>query len=317
VGATDCVNHRGWGSVPRPRFAERGLLPCTGEIADPAQLGLPFGPQLSRQVARPRAGDQRLRLHDGVAGTGQDRGGQVGDGAVEIGGRNDEVHHPDPVGLRRVDPPPGDAQLHRPRAPDELVQRLDPAQVRDEPERHLGHAELRIIRDNTQITRQRELEPRADGVAVNSRDRDDVGPVQPGERLLIGLDARQGGGVGRRGKRRELAEYYESRLWDIPNLSRPKTLPHTAHAQHLFTVWIGEGKRDQVISELQKAGVGVMVNYRAIHLLSYFSETYGFKPGDFPVAERIGDATLSLPFYPNMSLADVDRVIEVLRDIRH
>jgi len=118
-------------------------------------------------------------------------------------------------------------------------------------------------------------------------------------------------------KRRELAEYYESRLWDIPNLSRPKTLPHTAHAQHLFTVWIGEGKRDQVISELQKAGVGVMVNYRAIHLLSYFSETYGFKPGDFPVAERIGDATLSLPFYPNMSLADVDRVIEVLRDIRH
>jgi UDP-4-amino-4-deoxy-L-arabinose-oxoglutarate aminotransferase len=118
-------------------------------------------------------------------------------------------------------------------------------------------------------------------------------------------------------RRRELAEYYESRLWDIPNLSRPKTLPHTEHAQHLFTVWIGEGKRDHVISELQKAGVGVMVNYRAIHLLSYFSETYGFKPGDYPVAERIGDATLSLPFYPNMPREDVDRVIEVLRDILH
>ncbi|HEU4835634.1 MAG TPA: DegT/DnrJ/EryC1/StrS family aminotransferase [Pyrinomonadaceae bacterium] len=118
-------------------------------------------------------------------------------------------------------------------------------------------------------------------------------------------------------KRRELAEYYESRLWDIPHLSRPKTLPHTDHAHHLFTVWIGEGKRDHVISELQKAGVGVMVNYRAIHLLSYFSETYGFKPGDFPVAERIGDATISLPFYPNMPLEDIDRVIEVLRDILH
>ena len=45
-------------------------------------------------------------------------------------------------------------------------------------------------------------------------------------------------------KRRELAEYYESRLWDIPNLSRPKTLPTVDHAQHLFTIWIGEGKRD-------------------------------------------------------------------------
>ena len=78
---------------------------------------------------------------------------------------------------------------------------------------------------------------------------------------------------------------------------------------------VGEGKRDEIISELQKAGVGVMVNYRAIHLLSYFSETYGFSPGDFPVAERIGDATISLPFYPNMPLEDVDRVIEVLREI--
>ena len=116
-------------------------------------------------------------------------------------------------------------------------------------------------------------------------------------------------------KRRELAEYYESRLWDIPNLSRPKTLPAVNHAQHLFTIWIGAGKRDHVISELQKAGVGVMVNYRAIHLLSYFSETYGFKPGDFPIAEGIGDATISLPFYPNMPLDDVDRVIEVLREV--
>ena len=118
-------------------------------------------------------------------------------------------------------------------------------------------------------------------------------------------------------KRLALAEYYESRLWDIPNLSRPQTLPGIEHAQHLFTVWIGEGKRDRVISELQQAGVGVMVNYRAIHLLSYFSETYGFKRGDFPVAESIGDATISLPFYPNMPLEDIDRVIEVLRDILH
>jgi len=61
----------------------------------------------------------------------------------------------------------------------------------------------------------------------------------------------------------------------------------------------------------------VMVNYRAIHLLTYFKETYGFKAGDFPVAESIGDASLSLPFYPSMPLEHVDRVIEVLRDSLH
>ena len=118
-------------------------------------------------------------------------------------------------------------------------------------------------------------------------------------------------------KRRELAEYYEKHLWDIPGLSRPKTLPQVEHAWHLFPVWIGDGKRDHVISELQRAGVGVMVNYRAIHLLTYFKETYGFKPGAFPFAESIGDASLSLPFYPSMPLEHVDRVIEVLRDSLH
>jgi dTDP-4-amino-4,6-dideoxygalactose transaminase len=94
-------------------------------------------------------------------------------------------------------------------------------------------------------------------------------------------------------KRESLAHYYQENLWDIPNLSRPKTLPGVEHSWHLFPVWI-------------------MVNYRAIHLLTYFSQTFGFKPGDFPNAERIGDASLSLPLYPNMPLEHVDRVVEAL-----
>jgi dTDP-4-amino-4,6-dideoxygalactose transaminase len=116
-------------------------------------------------------------------------------------------------------------------------------------------------------------------------------------------------------KRRELAENYEARLWDIPNLSRPKTLPLVEHAWHLFPVWVGAGQRDRVIAELQDAGISVMVNYRAIHLLTYFRETFGFKAGDFPVAEQIGDSTLSLPFYPNMPPEHVEGVVEALINI--
>lgn len=116
-------------------------------------------------------------------------------------------------------------------------------------------------------------------------------------------------------KRQELARHYEECLSDTPNLSCPRTLAGVEHSRHLFPVWIGEGKRDQVISELQASGINVMVNYRAIHLLTYFRETFGFKPGDFPVAERIGDSTLSLPFYPNMPRAHVDVVVEALLNI--
>jgi dTDP-4-amino-4,6-dideoxygalactose transaminase len=118
-------------------------------------------------------------------------------------------------------------------------------------------------------------------------------------------------------KRAELARLYEERLWDIPNLSCPKALPGVEHSWHLFPVWVGGGQRDRVIKEMQAAGVSVMVNYRAIHLLTYFRETFGYRPGDFPNAERIGDASLSLPFYPNMPREHVDAVAGSLRDILH
>jgi dTDP-4-amino-4,6-dideoxygalactose transaminase len=116
-------------------------------------------------------------------------------------------------------------------------------------------------------------------------------------------------------KRRALAEYYAEQLWDMPDFSRPQTLAGVEHAWHLFPAWIGNGRRDEVIQKLQDMGISVMVNYRAIHLLSYFSETFGFSPGDFPVAERIGDASLSLPFYPNMPREHADLVVAALKQV--
>lgn len=40
-----------------------------------------------------------------------------------------------------------------------------------------------------------------------------------------------------------------------------------------------------------------------------YRERLGFGPGDFPQAERIGDSTISLPFYPLLSDEEVERVI--------
>lgn len=116
-------------------------------------------------------------------------------------------------------------------------------------------------------------------------------------------------------KREALALQYEERLSGIPWISFPRTLPGCAHARHLFTIWVDDGRRDAVIDAMQKAEISVMVNYRAIHLLTYFRETMGFKDGDFPVAERIGNSTLSLPFYPGMPEEHVQMVVDALDQI--
>ncbi len=116
-------------------------------------------------------------------------------------------------------------------------------------------------------------------------------------------------------KREDLFKRYEGMLAGVPGLTWPKTLPGVRHAHHLFPVWVPGGRRDAVVKKLQESGVGVVVNYRAIHLLTYFVENFGFRRGDFPVAEHIGDSTLSLPFYPSMPGTHVASVADTLRNI--
>jgi UDP-4-amino-4-deoxy-L-arabinose-oxoglutarate aminotransferase len=115
-------------------------------------------------------------------------------------------------------------------------------------------------------------------------------------------------------KREALAARYEARLTPLRarGIGRPATRPGTRHARHLFPVWVDGGRRDAVVARLQADGVPVVVNYRAIHLLTWLQQAFGYKRGAFPSAERIGDATLSLPFYARMPEGDVDHVADAL-----
>lgn len=116
-------------------------------------------------------------------------------------------------------------------------------------------------------------------------------------------------------RRRKLAALYEEQLAKIPGVKALSGREKTMHARHLFPVWVDAAIRDNLIDELNKSGISVMVNYRAIHLLSYFAQKYGYKAGDFPVAERIGNSTVSLPFYPTMPEESLLFVVEHLARI--
>lgn len=115
--------------------------------------------------------------------------------------------------------------------------------------------------------------------------------------------------------RQKLAGLYEELLSNVPGVKLLAVREGATHARHLFPVLVDAAVRDNLIAELNKVGINVMVNYRAIHLLSYFAKEYGYKEGDFPVAEGMGDAIISLPFYPTMPEESVLHVVEHLAGI--
>ncbi len=116
-------------------------------------------------------------------------------------------------------------------------------------------------------------------------------------------------------RRDEIWRTYEDALAGIKGLRLLKTVENSRHARHLFTVLVEPEKRDSILHRLQEKNIGVAVNYRPIHLLKYYRETFGYSEGNFPVAENIGKRTISLPIYPRLENREVSYVIESLKSV--
>ena len=116
-------------------------------------------------------------------------------------------------------------------------------------------------------------------------------------------------------RRDEIYRKYEDAFASVKGISLMKTMPNSRHARHLFTIQVPEKKRDSMLHALQKKGVGVAVNFRAIHLLKYYRQTFGYKEGDFPVAEKIGNRTISIPLYPKLKDVEIDYVIKTVKEV--
>ncbi len=112
------------------------------------------------------------------------------------------------------------------------------------------------------------------------------------------------------GQRQRVALRYEAAFRGVEGIGFPAVVDGARSARHLFTIWVAPERRDQVLADLQARGIGVAVNYRAVHLLKYYRETFGFSRGMFPEAERIGDATVTLPLYPKLTDDEVDYVAD-------
>ncbi len=117
-------------------------------------------------------------------------------------------------------------------------------------------------------------------------------------------------------RRRELAQAYIRLLPQHALLVIPRDQP--GHSWHMLCVCIDFAAlgttRVEFQQRLRSLGVGSGIHYPAMHLFSLYRQ-YGYGPGDFPVSERIGEQTLTLPLFPAMQDDDVKQVCEAMSQL--
>ena len=74
-----------------------------------------------------------------------------------------------------------------------------------------------------------------------------------------------------------------------------------------------EEKRNWVVKQLKAKGIGCNIYFPPIHLQPFYKKQFGYKRGDFPVAEGISERTIALPFYNKLSAKEIKYIVDVLK----
>ena len=116
-------------------------------------------------------------------------------------------------------------------------------------------------------------------------------------------------------RRANIAATYGKLLRDIPGVTLLSPAERTTRLSwFVLIIRLDENiNRDAVIHRLRTDGVPTRTYFTPIHLQPYFQERFGYRKGDFPVTERVANGTLALPFYSNISRADVEYVVARLK----
>jgi dTDP-4-amino-4,6-dideoxygalactose transaminase len=113
-------------------------------------------------------------------------------------------------------------------------------------------------------------------------------------------------------RREELAKAYSDLLDGFDNIATP---PHQDdRSWHLYTIQLkdGERAREVLMNAFSEKGIGFSVHFQTLHLQNAYSYLE-YKMGSLPESERVSSSIISLPFYPQMTMDQVERVCKLIR----
>jgi dTDP-4-amino-4,6-dideoxygalactose transaminase len=113
--------------------------------------------------------------------------------------------------------------------------------------------------------------------------------------------------------RRAHAQQYARAFQGIDELVPPIQAPYAEHVYHVYAIRVQE--RDKLMQLLGGKGIGCGIHYPVpVHRQEAYS-SLGYGTGSFPVAERTADEFVSLPMFPELTPAQVNRVAETVKEI--
>ena len=118
-------------------------------------------------------------------------------------------------------------------------------------------------------------------------------------------------------KRKRVAGWYDERLAGVELVERPCVATTTTRMSwFVYVVRIKPpASRDAIMQALAEEGIPCRPYFSPIHLQPFYREYFGYRRGDLPTTELLGERSLALPFSGVMSESQVDRVCERLRAV--
>jgi perosamine synthetase len=116
--------------------------------------------------------------------------------------------------------------------------------------------------------------------------------------------------------RARVAAWYHEALAGLDDIILPTVSDDVFMSWFVYVIRLSDAftreDRDRLLRTLREAGIGCRNYFQPLHLQPFIREALGTRPGQFPITEAVCDRTVALPFFPQMTRDDVQRVVSAL-----
>jgi dTDP-4-amino-4,6-dideoxygalactose transaminase len=120
-------------------------------------------------------------------------------------------------------------------------------------------------------------------------------------------------------ERRTIAAFYDGTFSGDERFILPTAQPHSLHAYHLYPLQIDFSKltvsKSELFDRLRAKRIHCQVHFIPVHYQPYYRERFGFKAGDFPIAEEFYRREISIPLYPGLTADDLEYISGSIKSV--